>query len=82
MDIEGAPDRAWGPGPTHEETLRRAWARSGPWPFRVPGRWVHEDPKALAWHKRKRDSHAKPNPRMEWIERLLFVYQRHWEFGF
>ena len=82
LDIRGAPDRALGPDPAHEETLRWAWARPGPWPFRVSGRWVYEGPWALARHTRKIDSHAKPNPRTEWIERLLFVYQRHWEFGF
>ena len=58
LDIRGAPDRALGPDPAHEETLRWAWARPGPWPFRVSGRWVYEGPWALARHTRKIDSHA------------------------
>ena len=58
LDIRGALDRALGPDPAHEETLRWAWARPGPWPFRVSGRWVYEGPWALARHTRKIDSHA------------------------
>jgi len=36
-----SPDRARGPGPTHEETLPWAWTVPRPWPFRVPGLRVH-----------------------------------------